>query len=417
MYVNKNQTGITLGIPTLGRQVPLEWAFAFKAMNPPINFNMEHIVIQGKPVAEARNAIATHALQRNHKYVYFMGDDTIPPHNILRQLIYRAEQNKNHGVITGVYCSKSEPAAPLVFRGNGVGSYWDWRVGEYFEITGCGMDAVLIRTDVFRELIPHVGKDKNGSFEFFKTIDTNDFEAGINNATMWTEDLYFLDLVEKFSSFKIFCDGSMLCDHFEPSTGKVYRLPHDSFPVTGVNEFKVSGKRAIDIGCGEPPHINLGEGIHVTRCDIRDECRPDFRVDVRNLPFADGYFDIVFSSHVLEHFSRLECLDVLDEWVRVLKPEGELRLILPNINWAVEQFKAGVAFEPDIRPHVWNVLYGAQSNPYDYHYNGWTEQTLKAELERRGFTDFRWIGNGYNMLCRAFRSEQKVLEEWNPWSK
>jgi GT2 family glycosyltransferase len=123
---------------------------------------MVNATIKGKPVDLARNEIAMYALEQNHKFVYFFGDDTIPPYNILKQLIFRAEHNKDHGVITGVYCSKSEPAAPLVFRGNGLGSYWDWKVGEYFEITGCGMDAVLIRTDVFRELIPHVGRDKQG---------------------------------------------------------------------------------------------------------------------------------------------------------------------------------------------------------------------------------------------------------------
>lgn len=418
-HINAVQKGITVGIPTLGRNVTLDWAFAYKSLVPPINFHMVTAVVMGKPVDLARNEIVAHALERNHKYIYFMGDDTIPPHNILKQLIYRAENNKDHGIITGVYCSKSDPPAPLVFRGNGVGSYWDWKIGEYFQITGCGMDAVLIRTDVFRELIEKniVGKDRQGFPEFFKTVEEDDFDDNINNANMWTEDLYFLKIVDKHSSFKVFCDGTMICDHVDVGTGKKYTLPPDSYPVTGINKERAKGmKKAIDIGCGMR-HANLGDEFHVIRVDIQDECNPTYRCDARKLPFDNRTFDLVFSSHVLEHFSRAECMDVLAEWIRLLKPDGELRLVLPNINWAIEQFKAGVALQPDVKNHVWNVLYGGQANPYDFHYNGWTEQTLKSALEEFGFNDFEWQSQGYNMICQAWRKgymeEDSIHEEDN----
>lgn len=426
MFLSNLQSGITVGIPTrrAGWPVTLEWAFAYKSLVPPINFNMVSAIVQGKPVDIARNEIVAHALKENHRFVYFMGDDTIPPHNILKQLIYRAEQNKDHGVITGVYCAKSDPPAPLLFRGNGVGSYWDWKVGEYFEITGCGMDAVLIRTDVFRELIPHVAKDAQGNYEFFKTIEADKFEDGINAAELWTEDLFFLKKVTDHTSFKIFCDGSMLCDHVDIHQNKVYRLPPDSKPITGIDENRAKDKlKAIDLGCG-PAHMNLGDEYHVIRVDIRDECNPTYRCDVRYLPFADGTFDLVFSSHVLEHFGRHEWRKVLTEWFRLLKPKGELRLILPNINWAIEQFKNGTAFTVDKINHVWNVLYGAQSNPYDFHYNGWTEETLKTALEEFGFKEFEWQSINYNMIVQAWKERpvdikdddlSKVVEtKWEP---
>ena len=32
--------GILIAIPTLGRPVNLDWALAFKALNPPINYNI-----------------------------------------------------------------------------------------------------------------------------------------------------------------------------------------------------------------------------------------------------------------------------------------------------------------------------------------------------------------------------------------
>lgn len=401
---NTVQKGLTVGIPTLGRAVSLNWAFAYKSLVPPINYNTVTAVVYNKPVDIARNEIVALAMQNDHKYIYFMGDDTVPPHNILKQLIFRAENNKDHGIITGVYCSKSDPPAPLLFRGNGVGSYWDWKVGEYFQISGCGMDAVLIAVDVFHELAPHVGKDRQGNLEFFKTVETDQFEDGVNAAQMWTEDLYFLDLVEKHSSYKIYCDGGMLCDHVDVNTGRVYQLRPDSLPIRGVDSIrgKAGNKKAIDIGCGRT-WWNPGSDYDLIRVDIREECEPDYRCDIRSLPFDKHSFDLVHSSHVLEHFPRAEWQDVLKEWIRVLKPDGEMRLVLPNIRWAAEQLTSGVELTAEMKNHVMNVLYGAQTNPYDFHYNGWTPDSIEEALKELQFKKFEWQHVGYNMIVQAWR--------------
>ena len=51
--------------------------------------------------------------------------------------------------------------------------------------------------------------------------------------------------------------------------------------------------------------------------------------DARDLSmFADGVFDFVFSSHLLEDFIETE--EVLREWVRVLKPGGNLIIYCPD---------------------------------------------------------------------------------------
>lgn len=46
--------------------------------------------------------------------------------------------------------------------------------------------------------------------------------------------------------------------------------------------------------------------------------------------FDDGTFDVVFASNFLEHLGRSDCLLVLREVRRVLRPHGRLLLLQPN---------------------------------------------------------------------------------------
>ena len=341
-----SRTGVVIGIPTLGRPVTLAWASAYKSLTPPININMIVAQINGAPVAEARNAIAEEALKVNAKYLFYLGDDVVVPPHTLRQMITRMENNPEIGVIGGVYCSKSDPPAPLVFRGNGEGSYWEWKIGEFFEVTGLGMDCTLIRMDLFKEL-PR---------PWFKTIDTNGFEDGINKADAWTEDLYFLKQVAEKTSAKIFCDASIICTHEDSMGGRSYTLPPNCLPLRKAATGELS---VIDIGSG--PIYRDYQGHAAVRVDIREDVKPDYRCDVRNLPFASRSFDVVMSSHVLEHFNRAQWQGVLAEWLRLVNTEGMIILDLPNIAWAAHRMVVDKIIDND----VLNVLYGAQSYPQD----------------------------------------------------
>lgn len=385
-------TGVLIGIPTLGRPVSLKWAASYKSLGPPINFNMTICQVTGQPIDVARNFMVEEALRLEARYLFFLGDDVVVPAHTLRQLITRLENNKDIGVVGGVYCSKSTPTAPLVFRGNGQGSYWDWKVGEFFEVTGLGMDCTLIRTEVFKG-IPK---------PWFKTTNTDNFADGISKADQWTEDLYFLKQVSDGGKWKIYCDASLICEHEDVLGGKSYGLEPDSLPMQRVRIEGQPRLRVIDIGCG-PTHIDF-DGNKALRVDIREDVKPDYRCDVRELPFKSGSFDVVFSSHVLEHFPRNEWENVLAEWVRLVAPNGQLRLVLPNIAWAAHM----IAVEKVINNDVLNVLYGAQSNPYDYHYNGLTPERVGDALKKLGFTVTKVDLEYYNMMITAHHTVEQL---------
>tara|TARA_Y100000361_G_scaffold152981_1_gene173685 strand:- start:1770 stop:2324 length:555 start_codon:yes stop_codon:yes gene_type:complete len=80
----------------------------------------------------------------------------------------------------------------------------------------------------------------------------------------------------------------------------------------------------LHLGCGwrnfgdEWVHIDGGDYDHLDHHDIT------------KLPYEDESVDLIYASHVLEYFDREEVVSVLQEWTRVLKKGGVLRIAVPD---------------------------------------------------------------------------------------
>jgi len=393
-----NRVGLQICVPLSGRALVPEWAFAFAQLHPPMNYNVEYALLKFRPVDEARNHFMRTAIQKNIKYCFMIDEDVTPPAQTVRQLIFHLEHFPKYAVAAGIYCHKSSPCMPMVFRGNGVGPYWDWKAGEVFDCSGVGMGCAMLRVDAFRE-IPE---------PWFKTVDSIEaFKDGIQQGEMWTEDLYACDKLTK-AGWKICADGGILPGHWDSASGKAFYMPANAKPMQH-KEWKKGAKKIVDLGCGESDNSYKCDEGDVLRVDIREDVKPDYRCDLRMLPFANEEFDIVYSSHTLEHFARNEVGQVLDEWSRILKKDGEMRLVLPNIKWAAKHI-----MNDEIDADVMNVLYGAQSYDENFHKVGFTPQTVEQLLGERKFVHFEWEHNNYHMFCRAWFIKPEHVEPANP---
>jgi len=384
-------TGVAMCVPLAGRPVPVEWAFAFKGIDPPINFNVLHMSTIRMKVDEARNYCAKWSVEQKTKYTFFLGDDVVPPPHVLRRFIYLMDNNPEIDLLSGVYFTKSEPSFPLVFRGNGSGCYWDWRVGELFKVSGCGMDCCCIRTEVFNKM----------KEPWFLTVKADTYAEDIAKIEVWTEDLYFCDRVEKeLGEGRIWVDASIICDHWDVTQMKKYSMPWNCLPAT--REFAHGNKKILDLGAGNLKIVDP-EGIPV-RVDLREECDPDYRCDVRQLPFADESWDVVRSVHTLEHFRRDEVGNVLDEWLRVLKVGGSFRLCVPDLAFAARKILGD-----DVDDDTMNVLYGQQAYDLDFHKTGFTLPRLKELLESKGLrVDKIWTDKPYNILAESTKIKHRT---------
>lgn len=84
--------------------------------------------------------------------------------------------------------------------------------------------------------------------------------------------------------------------------------------------------KCLNLGCGQrfhPDWVNLD--LHPTEPSVQQW---DLQED---LPFPEESFDVVYHSHVLEHFSKTDGLQLLHRCRRVLKPNGILRVVVPDL--------------------------------------------------------------------------------------
>lgn len=51
----------------------------------------------------------------------------------------------------------------------------------------------------------------------------------------------------------------------------------------------------------------------------------------KGIPFEDNTFDLVYHSHVVEHFTKTSATSFIRECYRVLKPQGILRVVVPDL--------------------------------------------------------------------------------------
>jgi predicted SAM-dependent methyltransferase len=138
--------------------------------------------------------------------------------------------------------------------------------------------------------------------------------------------------------------------------------------------------------------LHLGCGMRYipgyTHVDIIDAPHIDNRCSVDNLcDFADDSVDLIYASHVLEHFGRHEVQAVLKGWYRVMKTGGVLRIAVPNFSAVVEMYaQEGLK---DGYSGLVGLVCGGQRNQYDFHKIIFDESFLKYLLEKIGFHDVR----------------------------
>lgn len=363
-----------IGVPTFGK-VSIHWSMSLTSLAMPINFSNQFNIVLKKRIDMARSEIAQNLLPkvtagkivgateedileavlkqiahgeivdgviRNEglpRFLFFLDDDVIMPPDTLRRLVHRMDNlPEDVGAISGVYYSKSEPGEPLIFKERGRGSYYDWRIGDFFKIWAAGCGLVLIRTEALRRMIE---QQSHPLFSIDYGLHMN--EKGVLEARSITEDLYFYTKMGKTLApngkpYSLWIDTTIQAKHFDMYSERFFGLQPEEPQAQGRKPIHVEGKPSlIWIGCG--PRKDDFSGCQVTRVDALSEFNPDVVSLGDALPFKNETFDIAYSAYLLHTFEAKDTVRVLSEWRRILKGGGRVWVKLPDIDVGIARTK------------------------------------------------------------------------------
>jgi predicted SAM-dependent methyltransferase len=122
--------------------------------------------------------------------------------------------------------------------------------------------------------------------------------------------------------------------------------------------------------------------------------------------FPDNSVSIVYSSHMLEHTSAGDDFNLitLREWYRVLRPGGMLFVAVPDLEVLCRMY-----LDPNMtveqRFFITRMIYGGQTDRYDFHLFGYNEESLTLFLKEAGFCNIQRVGN-FNLFMDTSAMEK-----------
>jgi predicted SAM-dependent methyltransferase len=112
-----------------------------------------------------------------------------------------------------------------------------------------------------------------------------------------------------------------------------------------------------------------------------------------------GVFDGIFTEHTLEHLSYEEVARILLECLRILKPDGRIRIIVPDLSLFAENYARGndtwfrewerLVLEPRGRKMISNLEALSFVTQEYGHRSAWDMETMERFLARAGFIGIR----------------------------
>jgi predicted SAM-dependent methyltransferase len=137
----------------------------------------------------------------------------------------------------------------------------------------------------------------------------------------------------------------------------------------------------LHLGCW---HRFIDGFVHIDWCDLP---HIDYKSSVDKLPFIPtNAVELIYASHVFEYFDRDEVPQVLEEWLRVLKPGGVLRLSVPDFTKLVEVYRKSGTLRPIIGP-LYGRMHIESTETLIFHKMVYDKKLLTDTLKACGFSE------------------------------
>ncbi len=206
----KNRRGVGVCIISRG-QVPIKWMMHMNNVKNcfPGGIFWKFLVVERLSWAPARNECVRRCRANNFEWLFFIDDDVFIPEHALEELMKTGKD-----VISGIYWTKTETPAPVIFKEFGAGPLYNFEPNQVIPIGGSGAGCLLINMSVFDKF------DEAGIPYFvenwvYTAPDGNKMKCPIG------EDHYFFLKAKEFG-YQAYAHTGVLCDHYDHKKDKYY---------------------------------------------------------------------------------------------------------------------------------------------------------------------------------------------------
>lgn len=159
-------------------------------------------------------------------------------------------------------------------------------------------------------------------------------------------------------------------------------------------------KLILEIGANvKPQAIHLYPNDKIVTMDIDKSLKPDIVMDAGKMSYKNK-FDAILASHVLEHFSYHDTLDILKLWINALVKGGSLHIIVPSWEWSARQVLSETPSKA-----LWGHTFAGLTNEWDVHKAMFTMKTLRAMLDKAGLNVEEAKTTKYSLMIYGERME------------
>ncbi|HEY6022319.1 MAG TPA: class I SAM-dependent methyltransferase [Candidatus Paceibacterota bacterium] len=228
--------GEIIGGPTvrIPGTVPVQWLKAQMQLAHPLNNALVYLTQHGMYSGQARQVLTVNALRmvQEDGYVLYWDDDTLPPEHGLYTMLNYMEQHPEVGVLSAVYCTRSVPCEPVLFKQPTTGTNWDFAMGPDAvpeEIYSAGAGFMLVRAAAIRKAIAMNPDEPVWADMKVSRTDPKEQPGEWGLGLTWGHDIRFCRLIAN-AGYKIMVDGRVECGHLDLETQQIHYLPDTCLP-------------------------------------------------------------------------------------------------------------------------------------------------------------------------------------------
>jgi len=145
----------------------------------------------------------------------------------------------------------------------------------------------------------------------------------------------------------------------------------------------------LEIGCGSTPRKT---GYQT--CDIRCLSNINFCCNAIDLDkhIEENTVTHIYARHFMEHLTFYEADLFLNVLYKILKPQGEIEIIVPNMTFHINQWinkRNDKKQFQHAKAGFWGWQRGKDENYWDVHKSGYDKETIQELISKHKFINFK----------------------------